>query len=77
MNFKTHAPARREGTTLQPNIHTKRPKHSTFGHDLVSWRRSAASLSLAFWRGFEWFEMGAVFNKLMRHRRRLKIRGFT
>jgi hypothetical protein len=21
MNFKTHAPARREGTTLQPNIH--------------------------------------------------------
>ena len=22
MNFKTHAPARREGTTLQPNIHT-------------------------------------------------------
>jgi len=22
MNFKTHAPARREGTTLQPNIHS-------------------------------------------------------
>jgi hypothetical protein len=21
MNFKTHAPARKEGTTLQPNIH--------------------------------------------------------
>ena len=23
MNFKTHAPARREGTTLQPNIHSR------------------------------------------------------
>jgi ribonuclease BN (tRNA processing enzyme) len=23
INFKTHAPARREGTTLQPNIHNE------------------------------------------------------
>ena len=26
MNFKTHAPARREGTTLQPNIHNNTAK---------------------------------------------------
>ena len=34
MNFKTHAPARREGATLQPNIHTIKYMRRAAGIDL-------------------------------------------
>ena len=59
MNFKTHAPARREGTTLQPNIHIPaRMLHEVFRMEELSERRRAHSIDHA---GFEVEEIRARY----------------
>jgi len=37
MNFKTHAPARREGTTLQQSIHISRSCESEIKREIARW----------------------------------------
>ena len=44
MNFKTHAPARREGATLQPNIHIPAYRVNSFQTRSAAWVRT-----LGYW----------------------------